>query len=183
MERWQNHVCDEIDRLSRRYDRIYLVGHSMGCLLAVNAAVEYPVCGMMLIACPFKLRTVSARALSVRLRQVFCSKSHPMKAAYLDSRGVPLRIGLIRHSAKPAAQLRRLIISAKANLPNVSVPVTAVYSAADEVVSLSSLETLRIGLGQVPLDEIILSDSLHAYYPEHEHVIIENALLRHARIS
>jgi len=184
MERWQSHVCAEIDRLSQRYNRIYLVGHSMGGLLAVNAAVEYPgqVYGMLLIACPFKLRTVSARSLSVRLRQVFYSKSHPMKSAYLDSCGIPLHISLIRHSAKPAAQLRRLIFSTKANLSNVNVPVAAVYSAADEVVSIVSLETLRSGLGQASLDEIILSDSLHAYYPEHERVVIENALLRHARL-
>ena len=184
MKRWQNHVCGEIERLCSLYEHIYLVGHSMGGLLAINAAIEYPghVYGMLLIACPFKLRTVSAHSLAVRMRHVFHRKSHPVKAAYLDGCSIPLRPSLAWCSVKPAAEFRRLMHSTKTSLPNVSVPVTAVYSAADEVVSIGSLETLRAGLGHAALEEIILSDSLHAYYPEHERILIENALLQNARV-
>lgn len=179
MESWLNHVYTEVERYSRSYDNIYLVGHSMGCLLAINTAIKYSerVRGVLLIACPFKLKGFSVHSLKVRIKQAFYRKSHPIKAAYLAGSSVPLSPSLIWHSAKPAAELKKLILITKDNLPDIHVPVTAIYSSADELVSIDSLDILRTGLKQTAIKYIALSDSLHAYYPEHEQAVIESTLL------
>jgi len=45
-------------------------------------------------------------------------------------------------------------------------------------VLLSNLETLQTRLGSELFKQIILSDSLHAYYTEHEQDIIKQAMLQ-----
>ena len=177
-ESWLNHVYAEVERLSVYYDKIYLVGHSMGSLLAINAASRFnQVCGLFLTACPFKLNIFSLQTLKVRLKQIFYPQKHPLKAAYLNSSSVPLQPSLIYRSIKPSKQLQQLIAGTKDILPNITIPVTAIYLAADEIVSIDSLKTLQAGLKQAPLKSYILSESLHAYFPQKEQTIVEDALL------
>ena len=175
MGQWLEHVISEVGRLSGRYERIYLVGHSMGCLLAINAAVAYPtkVRGLLLIACPFRPRITSLCSLT---RQMLCRKSHPIKAAYLESSSIPVRPDIALHSIKPTLELRRLMRITKDELSDVRVPVTAIYSARDEVVTISSLDVLKKGLIHTTTRSIVLTESRHAYYPEYEQGIIERAL-------
>ena len=178
MEQWQGHVYEETERLTHSYKRIYIAGHSMGSLMAINAATKYKehVCGLFLIACPFKLKYLSMHSMRVRMMQVFYRKKHPVKSAYLEGCSVPLRPNLLWRTIKPVAQVKKLMLLTKGNLHNVKVPVTAAYSSYDEIVSIDSLETLKNGLTQAALNTITLSDSLHAYYPEHEQAALENAL-------
>jgi carboxylesterase len=179
-ERWQGHVDAEIERLSRKDSDIWLVGHSMGGLLAINAAVKFSanVRGIFTIACPFKLKMFSAYAVKVRLRQVFGRGGDPVKASYLERCSIALSPALIWRSRKPAAEMKKLMLSAMGNLPHVRAPVTAVYSSSDELTALDSLGMLFSGLRDTPFEQVLLSDSLHAYYPEHEHEMIERALLK-----
>ena len=179
MEMWQDHVNTEVERLTFTYRSIFLVGHSMGCLLAINAAIKYceKVTGLYLIACPFVLNGFSMQSLRVRLKQTFYRKNHPMKSAYIAGSSVPLTPGLIWRSIKPAAELKKLMRVTKENLCNVRAPVTAVYSPADEIVSMKSLDVLKSGLTHATFDYVALSDSNHAYYPDPEQAIIESSLL------
>lgn len=165
---WLAHVFEEVDRCSRAYDSVYLVGHSMGGLLALHSANRYPakVKGLLLIACPFALRPLSPAVLRVRMAQLFYHKHHPMKAAYLAGSGVALSPALLWNSRRPTQALRHLIKDTAAILPQISAPVVVVYAPKDEVVSLKSRDTLRSGLVNAALDEITLGDALHAYYPE-----------------
>jgi len=178
MESWLNHVYAETERFLW-HDKIYLVGHSMGGLLAINTAVKYGerVSGIFLIACPFKFRTFSKQTISVRLKQAFCNKRHPMKAAYLTSSSIQLRPSIIWRIVKPTSELKKLMQITKDKLHDIRVPVTAVYSAYDELVSVDSLEILKTGLTQTTFESLILSDSLHAYYPAHEQAAIEKQLV------
>ena len=179
-ERWQSHVDSEIERLALDYADIWLAGHSMGGLLAINAAVKHcsHVRGVFTIASPFKMSFFSIFALKVRLRQVFGKKSDPIKAAYLSACSVPPSPSLVWRTSKPSAELKKLIKAARDNLQNLRVPVTAVYSASDELVSIASLDIFKSGLVGVEYEQVLLSDSLHAWYPEHERNIIENAFLK-----
>ena len=183
-ELWQGFIDSEIERFSKVHADIWLVGHSMGGLLAINAAVRYSgfVRGVFMIACPFRLVIFSFQALKVRFIQVFGNKKCPIKTTYLDRAGVPISPGLILNTAKPAAELKnKLMPVAKDNLANIRVPVVAVYSTSDELTSIHSLDILKSGLPGAQgahFEQIVLTDSLHGYYPEHERTIIEKALLK-----
>jgi hypothetical protein len=64
------------------------------------------------------------------------------------------------------------------HLPDVRHRLSAVYSASDELASIRSLEILKAGLTGTSFEYFVLTDSLHAYYPEHEYILIEQALLK-----
>ena len=178
-DQWQDHVNAEIERFSADYGKIFLVGHSMGCLLAINAAVKHSeyVQGLFLMACPLKLRIVSLISIKTLIKQVFRRRNHPMKSAYLDGSSIPLYPTLLWRSVRPIVELKKLIRITKRDLCGVCVPVTAVYALSDEVVSMRSLGILKSCLDKSCLDCITLSDSLHAYYPEHELSELEEALV------
>jgi len=178
MEGWQNHVDEEVERLSKSYDRIILAGHSMGCLLAINAAVMYKehVCGLFLLYCPLKVSYFNIASIKVRLKQLFYKKTHPVKVAYHNFRSVPLSPDLLWRNVKPAIELRKLISVTKNELHNIRVPITAVFSESDEIVSMNSLKMLEMGATNTSVKSVVITDSLHAYHPEHEQVLIGNAL-------
>lgn len=174
---WQAHVDDAITHIRDEYRAIYLVGHSMGGLLALSYAARYPVQGLLLIACPFRLRKFGLFPLKIRLMQLFYPPSHPMKKAYLDSGSVPLSPSLLWRSAGPSAQLRKLTAATEALLPNISAPVTAVFSDSDELVSPASLDVLASGLPKPAVRSIRLPRACHAYYSDADKRLIAAAML------
>jgi len=176
---WQDHVNAEIEKLAQTYTSMLLVGHSMGGLLSINAAVKFPeyIRGIFIIASPFKATIFSAAAIKIGLRKVFGRKSDPVTAAYNKSNSVKLSPNLIWGLIKPYIEFRKLSRTARGNLPEIKVPVTAVYSYADEIAPVESAKTLEAELHGVPFNEILLHDSLHAYYTDKEQTIIGQTLI------
>jgi len=175
-ERWQSHVDAEIERYSCNFSNIWLTGHSMGGLLAINTAVRYNkyVRGILTIACPFKIIPLSAYTIQTRTRQVF---RKTIRAAYLSNSSVGMSPTLIWHSRRPAAEIRKLMSAARGNLSQVRMPVTAVYSTSDELTSITSLDIMKRELTKAPFESVVLKESLHAYYTEYEQTMIEQALM------
>ena len=53
MEQWKRQVQQELENLMQRCSKIYILAHSMGCLFAVSAALQYTcVRGLFLLAPP-----------------------------------------------------------------------------------------------------------------------------------
>jgi len=179
-ERWQQYVDSEVERFSQDYDRIILVGHSMGGLLAVNTSVKFPekLSCLFIIACPFILTKFSFYSLKVWVMQAFRRKSNPKKAAYINGTSVELTPDLIIGTIKPYFEFNKLQHAARSSLPDVTVPITAVYSSGDELTSMKSLNVLKADLKKAPLNTVILSDSLHAYYTDKEQVFIEEQFIK-----
>ncbi|MCL2226036.1 MAG: alpha/beta fold hydrolase [Oscillospiraceae bacterium] len=178
-KQWQNHVWSEIKRFSRNYENIWLVGHSMGGLLALCAA-ENPnnkVRGVFPIASPFKLTALSKRDIHIRLIQVLCADANFIKAAYIGHSSVPHTLTMLFSALGPMVQVKKLMHRTKAILHNIHLPVMAVYSAFDEIISIKSLDILKQGLTRAPFEHVILNKSLHAYYTKKERAIIEKTLL------
>jgi len=130
-KRWQNHVDSEIERFLENYTEILLVGHSMGGLLAINAAVRFSryVRGIFLIASPFTITVFSVHAMKTRLKLALSKRNDPIKVIYLSDSSVPLSLNLLWGVIKPSLEFRKLMRTARKNLPKIEVPVTAVYSS------------------------------------------------------
>ncbi|MCL2248788.1 MAG: alpha/beta fold hydrolase [Oscillospiraceae bacterium] len=179
-ENWQEHVYNEIERLSLSYKKIWLVGHSMGCLLALHAAIKFPqcVCGVFAIACPLKVTYISAHAFVVHLKKFFGSKNSLINRAYIQFSGVPRTFDLIWRIHKPDFEFLKLQHKTRAILSQVTSPVVGVFSIDDEVTSVKSLDVMQSKLAGADFKPIILQDSLHAYYTERDKTTIEQALLQ-----
>ena len=187
-EQWQGYVDSEISRFSAEHDSIFLVGHSMGGLLALNAAARFggspaasvsggPVSGAYVLAAPFELAMLTANSMRSRTRMAFSRERKQIGATYKLGNSVRPSPYLLTHIARPYKELKKLMRGTRELLGDIRVPVTAAYSPRDELVSFESLSILEHALDGVCLSKVALSDSLHDYAPEHERRLIEQALL------
>ena len=176
---WRDYVLAEVERYAKQYDNIWLVGHSMGCLLAIQAEVKYPerIRGLFLIACPFRMKIFLFQMLRVRFQQIFFQAEHPLKKAYHEGSSIPITFGLLWHSIKPTIEFKRLAASTRKLLSKITLPILAVYCKKDEVVSMRSAKVFRKLPAQARFSQITLAHSYHAYFPEKDRQRIEQALL------
>ena len=176
---WQEYVDSEIACISERYSKIWLVGHSMGCLLSLNAAIKFPdkICGIFAIACPLKIIYFSLLAYKVQIKKRFGGKNSIIKSAYVKFSSVPQPISLVWRIIKPNFEFLKLQHKTKKVLGQVKTPVTGIFSKKDEVVSMKSLRLLQSEMTNCDFKAVHLYESLHAYYPKHEQSVITQALL------
>lgn len=173
-EQWLRHVADETREALARHERVYLVGHSMGCLLSLCTAAELPVRGLLLLACPMRLRGfIAPSALRLRINALRSPDSDAIKAAYIDGSGIPITPAIVRRVLRPARELLLLTRHTAALLPEVRIPVRAIFSSGDELVHPASCEVLLSGLTNTQASSVMLRDSLHSYYTPGELAIIE----------
>jgi carboxylesterase len=176
----ETYLQGEIERYSAKYEKIYLVGHSMGCLLSLGASVnaDSSVRGLFLIAPALKINYFSPRANLFRIKMSIYPKTNALKSAYINACSVAKLTRRDRlQLARPAIQFLKLEKVIIAKLKDVTVPVFAVFSKHDETVALRSAKTLRRGLVSAPYEQIILTDSNHTFYTEHDRATIRAALL------
>ena len=177
---WKRHVQSEIDKTKNEYKRIFLVCHSMGGLLALNASLikENNIAGIVLIATPLKIHLLNPKAMSKRLRFLFLPKDSEIKTAYMKTYSLtkskfffyPLFI-------KPAVSFLRLMRRTKKLLPEVSVPVYMFYSKGDETTSYKSVRLFEEGLRNTQKTVFTLEESWHAFYSDDEKSLIRAKLI------
>ncbi len=164
MREWQTYVDDRVRALENEYRNIILVGHSMGCLLAVQAAVSYPerIRGLFLLAVPLHIRVTLPyvkRCLTVafcsgikneRITEAMRLASVPPAAPFAYLANIPRYIELLKKAKATRALMRDL-----------RLPAVVVQSAKDEIVSRRSLRYMERKQG---VQVVLLNDSGHYYY-------------------
>jgi len=177
MDDWTRHVQEEIDKVRDKYKTIFLVGHSMGGLLAINASLVKAnrIAGLVLIAVPMKL---NLKSVYLKLRLLTFPRENEIKQAYVKSKSIGTSaVFYYPCIIRPILSLFQLIKQTKQRLPEVSVPVYLFYSKSDETVSYKSAKLLYEGLCNTERTAFSLDRSWHAFYYEDERGIIAKKLL------
>ncbi|MCL2671778.1 MAG: alpha/beta fold hydrolase [Clostridiales bacterium] len=175
-EDWARHLQTEIEGLRGEYEKIFLVGHSMGGLLALRASLasENKIAGLFLIATPLRLRL----GLWHRLRLLFYRRGHAIKAAYMAANGIgKITLSVLLRFGKPLWGLLAYMKETRLHLAEVSVPVCMVHSRNDETVAFRSAALLREGLSNTRCEAWALDGAWHAYYSEAERGFIGEKLV------
>lgn len=146
MHAWQACVDAKITQLSARYENILYIGHSMGCLLGIDACIRLKtrVRALMLLACPLALRPSwryvknnFCAAASIRL-------DDPFVAAARSGNSVQAASPLAYLSClRPYLQLLFKMRSVRKQLAQLTLPVLAIHSQRDEIVSPRSLDYFK----------------------------------------
>ena len=179
-EDWQRHVQEEIDNIKATHGRIYLVGHSMGGLLALNAANLDGISGIMLLSTPLKVYWLNPKASWAKLRLLTLPKEHEVKQTYTASNSVVAsRVFFYPLAAKPLMQLYKLMRQTKKRLPDVRIPVYMFHSRRDETTAYKSAAILGKKLPQSTAFQ--LENSWHAHYCKDEREKIKTCLLEMIR--
>jgi len=173
-EDWQRSVDELLDGLRVKYDRIILVGHSMGGLLAVCSAAENceKIQCIYAVSLPLRLR-LTLEGVCSRIRSVRQAKpgESPQVKAAREMCGVdgitafnsPLLLGRCIH-------LLRVIGMAKRALPKLDTPLWVINSQKDDIVSPASV---RLAQRLCPgAQASLLSRASHFWFPKEESKII-----------
>ena len=177
---WQRHVQSEIDKIKHDYKKIFLVGHSMGGLLALNASLvkDNNISGVVLISTPLKTYLLNPKSLLRKLRLLLLPKNNEIKSAYIKSNSVAAKkFWHFPLAVKPVMNFYRLVRQTNKRLPEVVVPVCMFHSRNDETTSYKSAGILYERLCSAPKTAFSLDKSWHAFYVEDEREIIKNKLI------
>ncbi len=179
---WLSFVQQTIDDLSEKYRRIIYVGHSMGCLLGILAANRggEKICGMLLLACPLKLRPTLRYALNNWRSVIQQNPSDPWVKAAKEANSVRVKHPFeYLMCIKPYLGLLWLMWMTRKELFRTNdflkkLPVVAVHSDGDEIVGKKSLELLKC---QINAKTQIVPASGHFLYSEKARQSISDELM------
>ena len=177
---WQETVNAALAERLSQYEKVVLMGHSMGGLLSINAALKAgPAHGLVLWETPARLR-MKLTGIKNDLQVAFLPKKllGPVAKAYHEASNVrfytPLGYLL---TAPRALDLLRLIKDTEPQLSSVKCPVLLIQSGADEIVHPKSLDRLKKGLKNTKVETLTLVTSWHSYFPDEELTGIQTKLV------
>jgi carboxylesterase len=176
MKIWENQVRTAAEALTRTHKKVYIVGHSLGSLLAIDAAMQNPrICKLFLLAVPLHL-LIKPRMFQTAWR-VNTGKIDPKDPVAVaaqaccgvtPSRNLLLYLGWIPRYLELFAKIRKT----RKQLPKLETACLAFQSAKDEMVSLRAAQLLAkspcVCVG-------MLKHSGHYYYEERDLLQLKEA--------
>ncbi len=170
-KQWKTYAQKEIRQMQQKYDKLYLVGHSMGSLFCLDFADEMQVDGIILINTPMRV-SITARKFVMCAEVVLTSKTiadrfdeGEGKSVYSVDNGrwfeyIPWII--------PMLGIYRLIFETKLNLPNITTPTLIFQSKRDDTVSYKSIYQFKKHMKSDNTKIVLLAESNHAYFTKRD---------------
>ncbi len=169
LERWEASVQRAVDELLETHKEIYIVGHSMGTLFAIEQAMKEPrVRGLFCISIPIKVR-VRARMIPMALK-IYRQKIKDDDIVTLTLKecyGCSHEQNLFKYLGwiPRFLDLFKLIKRVRKDLDKLNTPCVAYQSIPDELVSPKSVKILQ---NESNIRVVSLKNSTHFYYESDE---------------
>lgn len=139
MSEWKQQVYKEFKNMSEQYDNIYLLGHSLGTLFAINLANAYPdkVKGIFLLSPPMKpvltprmIKTAFQLLVFRNMEEDIIAHMAKEKYSIKLTRNYFLYLGFIHNYIT----LFQEIFEVRRHIHELKVPCWSVFSKHDELV-------------------------------------------------
>ncbi len=159
----------KVHRYAELYPNVYLMGHSMGGLLAINESIcsKANVKGLILLNTAIKIGLKSRSSL-YSTKNFFSRNQFIIALTAITEKNNSVTVDNILYTVgwlPRVVDLTRLSRLAVKNLPKVTVPVLITQSRNDEAVLWRSAETIEKGLINCPYHRLVyLQRSWHSYY-------------------
>lgn len=177
---WQAAVNAALKNRLAQYEKVVLMGHSMGGLLGINASVNAgPAHGLVLWETPVRLR-MRLTGLKNDLQVAFLPErfQNPVAKAYREASNVRFYTPLGYLMTIPRAiDLLKMMAVTERELSRIQCPVLLIQSEADEIVHPICLERLRKGLANAKVSTLELTASWHSYFPQEELKSLQDRLI------
>ena len=174
MAKWQTQVSQQLDQIAQYSNRVVIVAHSMGTLLAIRQAIARPelICHLLLLAVPLQPFVRPATALASARLALGLGDKDPLARIMRDDSSVTLPRGVFHYTPwipRFWELLRECRFTCKA-LPKLNVSCDAFQSRKDELVGMSSARLLA---ENPHVCVHVLEDSGHfTYSPEDRQLMI-----------
>lgn len=178
MDEWKRQVNRAVAEVGTRCEKVVGVGHSMGCLLLLEASLQEDIASLFLLNPPLRIRLrgrlfVNSFKVAMGRTETDTLANAAREAYGIEIDANPLHyLGWPRRYMELFAQVRRVRRLLKGGA--INCPIVAIVSELDEMVSPA---TARI-LEEVPNAQVVkLSASHHYHYPPADRSATEEAFL------
>jgi len=167
-------IREHLDKLQRQCDRVYVVGFSMGGLLALQLECERQIDGLVLMSAPIQpwndhadfdwLKLAAEGGTRIHLYVPTFGIPNLVKAARRERGDTPPELVEPNYAAYPAAsclQVLELIEEVKPALASVKTPTLILHSRDDFVSAPSSAQYLHDHIGSEQKRLVYLRESGH----------------------
>jgi carboxylesterase len=166
---WYLHALDGYHILAQQCKQVFVIGHSMGSLLALLLSTQVEVGGIVVIAAGLKINAPLfpyARWLKYALRYSDQSDKSTLPERLRAEQArlgetVTGRVRYDRWSTSAIAELHALTTLTHAHLADVTAPLLLIYSAADETVPLENQDLVAQGVRSKTIERCTLQKSGH----------------------
>ena len=175
MAKWKAQVKAEVETLLSVHEKLLIVAHSMGTLLAISEAVRTHdgICELFLLSVPTR-PFVRLSTMRTSLRAVF-GKEGADVTRMLNDTSVTLEKKLWKYLLwiPRYAELLRETARTKKLLPKLETPTQTFQSHTDELVSARSVKDLE---HHPHIKNTVLYNSGHFAYGKDDTLLLQNAL-------
>jgi carboxylesterase len=147
---WLLSVEDGYNLLHCSCDQVCLLGLSMGGVLSLTAAAQFPVRGVVAMSTPYSLPSLSLPLWTVRLFSLFkpyMQKGKTPGSGWFDQAAYAQHVAYPMNPVRSAVELKLLIDQMHTALPKVRAPVLLIHSRDDDYVVKDSMERIYQALG------------------------------------
>lgn len=184
MEKWINHVDCAVDQMRAIYKHIILVGHSMGCLLAVHTCMKNAnqIDGIFAIAIPLVIRLHSSGIrLGLKVIRHKLDETNEKELAAMEVYSV-CESSLVDYISwiPRYLELFRLCHVIKKELPRLRTPICFIHSKDDEFIGRSTVKMVKKLMLNEDTRIVILENSGHFYYSNADRDMLRSCLVEFA---
>ena len=157
---WVASVEDGIHLLRGMTDQLYLLGHSMGGVLALYAAAHYQVDGVITMATPYHLRG-GWRLNNAEFLSVFIPTVPKGSPEWERQHATSEEASYVRYPARAIAELRDLAAAMRKALPSVTAPALMMHSKEDRSAPFRSMEQIYNHVGSQHKEKLVIETGGH----------------------
>lgn len=169
--RWTDFLAsveDGLALLRGQVERVFVVGQSMGGMLALIAAARYPVAGVVAAAtayAPFKPWQRRLFPLLQRLRPTTRKGTPEMEGALAGRREMNYP-AYPQYPTRILRELDQVGVALRAALPQIRAPVLLIHSRQDAVVPAENMRLIEARLAAAHTETVWLDDFDHAVFSD-----------------
>lgn len=175
MKKWVNQIDHAVDEMLQSHQKLYIVAHSMGCLLAMEQAIRKDrIVKLFLLAVPLSI-SLKPKMISNCLK-VYFDRIHPEDTVAIAAKNccsIRQNKNFLRYIGwiPRYLELFKKIRDTKSILHQIKIPCTVFQSGRDELVSNRSFPLLQ----KYPTFLVFkLENSSHYYYDENDFTFLLN---------
>jgi len=171
---WLASVEDGFDMLKTCCSKVISIGLSMGGVLSMLAAANYPLDAAVAISAPYDLddwRLPFLRPLSLFMPYVSKGKSDMH-----DAEQAAQHANYTRYPTRSILELDNLLKATRIVLPDISIPVLLIHSKADQGVPFQNLDRYYENIGSKQKSKLVLEKSGHVVTEDIERDVAFHAI-------